>query len=116
MVSRSFRSSMFGIGVASLIAPYAASEVTAQQEWRFHLEEATIADVHRAMLARQLTATQLVTFYLKRIDAYNGRCADGAIDPSTGLQLGEITPRDHAGQLNAIITVNRRGMRSRCGG
>ncbi len=79
----------------------------------FHLEEASIADVHRAMLAHELTATQLVTLYLKRIDAYNGRCVAGAIDPATGLQLGEVTPEPKAGQLNAIITVNRRGQRSR---
>lgn len=79
----------------------------------FRLEEASIADVHRAMMAHELTATQLVTFYLKRIEAYNGRCVAGAIDPATGLQLGEITPKPKAGQLNAIITVNRRGQRSR---
>jgi len=79
----------------------------------FHLEEASIAGVHRAMMAHELTATQLVTFYMKRIDAYNGRCVAGAIDPATGLQLGEITPKQKAGQLNAIITVNRRGQRSR---
>ncbi len=78
----------------------------------FHLEEASIADVHQAILARQLTVTQLVTDYLHRIDAYNGRCVNGVIDPATGLQLSEITPKEHAGQLNAIITINRRGQRS----
>lgn len=79
----------------------------------FHLEEASIADVHRAMMAHELTATQLVTLYLHRIDAYNGRCVDGGVDPATGLQLGEITPKPKAGQLNAVMTVNRRGQRSR---
>ncbi|HEX5281623.1 MAG TPA: amidase family protein [Micropepsaceae bacterium] len=78
-----------------------------------HLEEASIADVHRAMLAHELTTTQLVTLYLKRIDAYNGRCVDGGVDPATGLQLGGVTPKPKAGQLNAVITVNRRGQRSR---
>jgi amidase len=81
----------------------------------FHLEEATIGDVHRAMLAKQLTATDLVTFYLRRIDAYNGRCVDGAADPATGLQLGGIVPKQKAGKLNAVITVNRRGQRSLTG-
>lgn len=78
----------------------------------FHLEEASIADVHRAIIAGQLSATQLVTLYLRRIDAHNGRCADGAVDRATGLQLGEVTPKRNAGHLNAIITVNRRGQRS----
>jgi Asp-tRNA(Asn)/Glu-tRNA(Gln) amidotransferase A subunit family amidase len=79
----------------------------------FHLEEANIADIQQAILAKQLTATRLVTDYLRRIDAYNGRCTGGMVDPATGLQLSEITPKEKAGQLNAIITVNRRGQRSR---
>ena len=70
----------------------------AGQAWRFHLEEATIADVHRAMLARQLTAAQLVNEYLKRIAAYNGTCVKGAVDPATGFQLGDIEPIEHAGK------------------
>jgi hypothetical protein len=37
------------------------------QSGRFHLEEATIADVHRAIRAKQITATQLVQAYFKRI-------------------------------------------------
>ena len=64
-------------------------------------------------LARQLTATQLVNAYLKRIAAYNGRCVNGAVDPATGFQLGDIEPVEHAGQLNALITINLRGKRSK---
>src|SRR4051794_16533275 len=80
----------------------------------FQVEEATIADVHRAILARQLTATQLVNEYLKRIALYgSGACVSGAVDAATGLQLGDIEPVEHAGKLNAIITVNMRGKRSR---
>src|SRR6266446_10431525 len=113
MVSTSFRSAMFGIGVAFLITLYAPSEVTAQQGWRFHLEEATIADVHRAMRAKQITAEQLVRLYFKRIEAYNGTCVKGEIDPETGLMLGEITPIENAGQVNAYMTLNIRGKRSK---
>ena len=58
----------------------------------FQIEEATIADVHRAFRAKKLTATQLVHLYLKRIKAYNGICVDGALDPATGLHFGDITP------------------------
>jgi Asp-tRNA(Asn)/Glu-tRNA(Gln) amidotransferase A subunit family amidase len=78
----------------------------------FHLQEASIADVHRAMLAKQLTAEQLVGYYLKRIEAYNGRCVNGVVDPATGFQLGDVEPKEKAGQLNAIMTVNLRGKRS----
>lgn len=53
---------------------------TSSQPAQFRIEEATIADIHHAILARQLTATQLVTAYLKRIEAYNGRCVNGAVD------------------------------------
>ena len=72
----------------------------------FRLEEATIADVHRAFRAKKLTATALVKLYLERIKAYNGACVEGALDPATGLHLGDITPIANAGQLNAFITVN----------
>ena len=85
----------------------------AGQASRFHLEEATIADVHRAIRAKQLTATQLVQHYFKRIEAYNGTCVKGGIDAATGLQLGEITPVENAGQLNAYMTLNIRGKRSK---
>src|SRR3990172_8763703 len=80
---------------------------------RFHLEEATIEDVHRAIRAKELTATQLVNLYLKRIEAYNGRCVQGAVDPTTGLQLGATTPIENAGQINALVTLNIRKKRSK---
>lgn len=88
------------------------SSASAQQA-RFRLEDATIADVHRAIEAKQLTATQLVAYYLKRIEAYNGACVKGAVDPTTGFQLGDIEPVEKAGQLNALITLNLRGKRSK---
>ena len=72
----------------------------------FRLEEATIADVHRTFRAKKLTAAQLVNLYLKRIKAYNGTCVEGALDPATGLHLGDITPIANAGQLNAFVTLN----------
>ena len=79
----------------------------------FRLEEASIADVHRAILAKQLTATQLVTRYLKRIEAYNGTCVKGVVDAATGYQLGDVEGVEHAGKLNAIMTLNLRGKRSK---
>ncbi|HSE86379.1 MAG TPA: amidase family protein, partial [Candidatus Binatia bacterium] len=82
------------------------ADARAAETKRFHLEEATIADVHRAFRAKQLTATRLVNLYLSRVKAYNGTCVEGAVDPATGLQLGDIAPIANAGQLNAFITLN----------
>lgn len=53
----------------------------------FRVEEATISRAHRAFRAKKLTATELVSRYLKRIRAYNGVCVSGAVDAATGLQL-----------------------------
>ena len=111
MLLRTFRPAMFGIGVALLVTPYAASEVKAQSA--FHLEEATIGDVHRAIRAKQITAEQLVSLYFKRIEAYNGTCVKGDIDSVTGLMLGDLTPIENAGQINAYVTLNVRGQRSK---
>jgi Asp-tRNA(Asn)/Glu-tRNA(Gln) amidotransferase A subunit family amidase len=55
---------------------------------QFHLEEITIADVHKAFLSGHLTAKQLVKYYQKRIDTYN--------------QKGP--------KLNAIIRINPKSM------
>ena len=95
------------------VALFVCAAAQAGQASRFHLEETTIAEVHRAIRAKQLTATQLVQYYFKRIEAYNGVCVKGGIDAATGLQLGEITPVENAGQLNAYMTLNVRGMRSK---
>lgn len=111
---RSLRSiiSILGVGLAALCA--AQVPVTAKAAVpRFHLEEATIADVHRAIRAKEITAEQLVQLYFKRIEAYGGRCVGGAVDPATGVMLGEITPIENAGQVNAYITLNIRGKRSK---
>jgi amidase len=56
----------------------------------FHLEEATISDIHAAIHSKQMTCQGLVKAYLARVAAYNGPCtrlvtADGApIPPATG--------------------------------
>ncbi len=92
--------------------PSLAHQADAQTP-RFHLEEATIADVQRAIRARQLTATQLVQHYFKRIETYNGVCVKSDTDPATGLMLGAVTAIENAGQINAYITLNLRGKRSK---
>jgi amidase len=115
MRPRSLRStiSMLGIGTAVLCAAHLALIAKAASAPRFHLEEATIADVHRAIRAKEITAEQLVQLYVRRIEAYNGTCVKGEVDPATGLMLGEITPIEDAGQVNAYMTLNIRGKRSK---
>ena len=103
------------LSIGSILFSLARGNVRAAgaQSGRFHLEEATIADVHRAIRAKQITATQIVQLYFKRIEAYNGVCVRGDIDPATGLMLGDLTPIENAGQLNAYTTLNIRGQRSK---
>ena len=66
---------------------------------KFEIVEATIADVHRAIRSKQLTATQLVNMYLARIKAYNGTC----VNEPQGI-LGPVSPIPHAGAINALMT------------
>jgi amidase len=108
-----FAMAMLGISVASFLTAHFTSEANAAQAWRFHLEEATIADVHRAIRTKQITSTQLVNLYFKRIEAYNGTCVKGDVDPASGLMLGDLTPIENAGQINAYMTLNIRGRRSK---
>src|SRR5438552_469265 len=80
-----------GLGIllagAAMIVP--ASHAAAQQAPNsFRFQEATIAGIHDAFAAGQLTCAQLTKLYLARIDAYDRR------GPS----------------LHAIITVNPRAV------
>jgi Asp-tRNA(Asn)/Glu-tRNA(Gln) amidotransferase A subunit family amidase len=70
---------------------------------KFHLEEATIADIQAAIIDRRLTASQLVKLYLARIKAYNG---PGVAEPE-GM-LGKVQVIAHAKGINALSTLNLR--------
>ena len=50
----------------------AASGSAYSQQTRFHLQEATIDDVHRAIREGQITCQGLVQLYINRAKAYNG--------------------------------------------
>jgi Asp-tRNA(Asn)/Glu-tRNA(Gln) amidotransferase A subunit family amidase len=55
-------------------------------EKKFHLEEATIADIHNAIQSNEITCQDLVQAYINRAAAYNGMCTqlvteDGADIP-----------------------------------
>src|SRR5688572_3032538 len=69
----------------------------------FQIEEATIADIQRALQAKQISTVDLVTSYLTRIKAYNGRC----VEQPEG-ELGPTKTISHAGQINALGTLNLR--------
>ena len=69
----------------------------------FTIEEATIDGIQAAILKGELTSTQVVEHYLRRIKAYDGPCV---IQPD-GI-LGPFTTIKNAGQINSLITVNLR--------
>ena len=86
--------------LASLPALLLASRLTAEQSAPrpFRVEEATIADVHRAIQDGSTTCRTVVQTYIERARAYNGTCTqlvtrDGAsITPGAGaLRAGRPT-------------------------
>jgi Asp-tRNA(Asn)/Glu-tRNA(Gln) amidotransferase A subunit family amidase len=85
--------------VALLVALPAAQSRRAA----FKVEEATIADIQRSLLQKQVTTVGLVEQYLWRIQAYNGTC----VNQPQGI-LGPITTIPHARQINALSTLNLR--------
>jgi len=82
-----------------------SATVGAQQKSsaKFHLQEASIADIQRAIVAKKITSVGLVELYLKRIKAYNNAC----VSEPMGI-LGPITTIPHARQVNALSTLNLR--------
>ena len=83
----------------ALPAPLVAAPRTAA----FKIEEATIQDIQSAILKGQITSTGVVKMYLARIKAYDGTCVN-----QPGGVLGPFTTIKHAGQINALTTVNLR--------
>jgi amidase len=101
---RSRRFAMLAALTACVIATSHHDVARAQSaSGTFAIEEATIAGIQQAILAKQVTATEIVQLYLARIKAYNGTC----VSQPEGI-LGRITPIAHAGQLNALGTLNLR--------
>src|SRR5215510_7781722 len=82
---------------------------------QFHLQEATINDIHAAIKSGEITCQGLVQAYVNRAKAYNGMCTelvtkDGANIPQALGAMRAGIP--NAGQLNALETLNIRGERS----
>ena len=76
---------IFG-GFATIACFAAAAPTGALAAGKFHLEEATIEDIHNAIKSGEITCKGLVQAYMARVKAYNGVCtklvtADGAAIP-----------------------------------
>ena len=88
----------FALGFVTIAATsFAASPA------KFTIEEATIAAIQQAIVAKQTTSTEVVKLYLARIKAYNGP----AVDEPYGL-LGPVKIKAHAKGINALSTLNLR--------
>jgi hypothetical protein len=75
-----------GAAAPSIVVSARAQEP--EREWELdvglnELNEATIADLLRAMARRQLTAVELVDFYLARIAAFDQRKVDSVLEVNT---------------------------------
>jgi len=76
------------LNAAGLVAALTLISMPARAQGPFHLQEATIDQIHGELMAGRVSCRALIGQYLKRIDAY-----------------------DHAGpMLNALQTVNRRAL------
>lgn len=62
------------VGATAARSSHLQPRDTEVQGSRFHLEEATIGDVHRAIQLGQITCRQVVQAYVSRAKAYNGTC------------------------------------------
>jgi amidase len=69
----------------------------------FEIQEATIDRIQDAIRKKQITTRGVVEAYLRRIKAYNGPC----VNEPQGI-LGPVTTIAHAGQINALSTLNLR--------
>ena len=84
-----------------VVSPAVSAQPTATA--RFHLQDASITDIQRAILAHQITSVGLVNLYLNRIKTYNNTC----VNQPMGI-LGPIATIPHARQINALSTLNLR--------
>ena len=62
--------------LATMLARPAFGQTPVDTQWKFHLEEAKIEDVHRAIKLGQITCQGVVQAYINRIRAYDGACVE----------------------------------------
>jgi hypothetical protein len=98
-----------------------ALKLASKRDGKFHLVEATIDDIHKALKKRELSCVDLTKRYFKRIKAYSGHCVkydkngdgispdyDFFMPSGKGGYLGVVSTIANAGKVNAIQTVNLR--------
>jgi Asp-tRNA(Asn)/Glu-tRNA(Gln) amidotransferase A subunit family amidase len=89
---------------------FRAQDASAQPNQSFRLEEATIADVHRAIQQAQITCRSLVQAYIDRAKAYNGVSdrlvtRDGAQVPAAPGTVRAGSPLKFPTQTVAVSTL-----------
>lgn len=95
------RKMIFILAIAASMLFESAQSLAAKPA--FKVEEATLEQIQKALLKKQITTVDLVNLYLARIKAYNGQC----VNQPDGV-LGKISTIPNAGQLNALSTLNLR--------
>jgi len=103
MLPAHVRTRLFALLPLTFAALTSKAAAPQQTSTRFHLQEASIDGIQKAIQSRQVTTVGVVELYLKRIKAYNGTC----VNEPQGI-LGPITTKPHAGQINALSTLNLR--------
>ncbi|MBW8782658.1 MAG: amidase [Verrucomicrobia bacterium] len=96
-------SRLLAFSLAAVLSVTVTTAQAANAPSGFVVEETTIAKIQEAILAKKLTATELVKLYLARVAAYNGP----GVDQPEGL-LGPAKTIAHAKGVNALITLNLR--------
>ena len=97
--------------IGAIVAPrFLESQSAAAQGGAFRLEEATIADVHRAIQQAQITCRDLVQAYIDRARAYNGVSdrlvtADGAAIPAARGTVRAGSPLQFPTETVAVSTL-----------
>ena len=102
-MNRTFRRSGAASAVLAVTMALGSSGSEAQRAPSFNVHEATIADIQRALQSKRITSVGVVEQYLRRVKAYNGTC----VSQPEGI-LGRVTTIAHAGQINALSTLNLR--------
>ena len=100
---------LFGLAVPVAIAAMTMAQPAGQGQGTaaFRLEETTIAQVHAAMKAGQLTCRSLVQHYLARIDAYDksGPAINAivVVNPNALAEADDLDRRAKAGGLSGPL-------------
>jgi amidase len=100
----------FGFALLTAVMIMAVPSSAQRQQSGFRVEEASIADIQRAIRAGQTTCQGVVQAYLDRAKAYNGVCTalvtkDGAaIPPATGM-VRAGSPLQYPTQTVAASTI-----------